>query len=577
MESHRFRKEIMEPGINQKQSSNALSSDRNHAAGDRQGPAVGKRQRMAQWFLVILPFLFLWAVLINQLRVEWEVNPQYSYGFVVPFLCVGMLFLRWLKAKGGAPDPRFDSDVPLAGGQAISVRWYMGVAAFLFALLAFLWLPTRLMQEANPEWRMISWLLALEVIGLTLMALWLRFSRGWAAQFVFPLCFFLLAVPWPTIAEVPLIQLLTRVCASFAVEVVGWLGIPAIQHGNVIEVASGTVGVDEACSGIRSFQSSLMISLFLGELYGLGTLRRMVLVPASFLLALLFNICRISFLTCVAARQGVAAISKYHDPAGLTIMIACTIALWLLALLLRRRVASPLTSTARPSQRLGPPNPALKRLAFGLLLWLVAAEAGVELWYKAHEWHLPPSTSWSVIWPRSNPSFSESPIAERAKWMLRYDEEVSAAWREGDGTQWQMIYLRWRPGRIAIHLATMHTPDVCLTAAGHTVETLPGVAYLPVRGLNLPFRKYILNEGDGQVYVFYCLWEDRAQTQFFKLDRLTYGTRVGRVLAGQRNCGERSLEIVVRGIDDASKAESAVVRELDNLLRVSESGVKSEM
>ena len=51
------------------------------------------------------------------------------------------------------------------------------------------------------------------------------------------------------------------------VEVLGWTGIPAIQHGNLIEVGTGTVGVSEACSGIRSFQTSLMISLFFGEFY----------------------------------------------------------------------------------------------------------------------------------------------------------------------------------------------------------------------------------------------------------------------------------------------------------------------
>jgi hypothetical protein len=64
------------------------------------------------------------------------------------------------------------------------------------------------------------------------------------------------------------------------VEVLGWLGIPAMAHGNVIEVATGMVGIDEACSGIRSFQSSLMISLFFGEFYALSRGPAWLLVPA---------------------------------------------------------------------------------------------------------------------------------------------------------------------------------------------------------------------------------------------------------------------------------------------------------
>ncbi len=43
--------------------------------------------------------------------------------------------------------------------------------------------------------------------------------------------------------------------------------IPAVQHGNLIEVRTGLLGMDEACSGIRSLQATFMVSLFLGELY----------------------------------------------------------------------------------------------------------------------------------------------------------------------------------------------------------------------------------------------------------------------------------------------------------------------
>ena len=36
-------------------------------------------------------------------------------------------------------------------------------------------------------------------------------------------------------------QTLTRLNVSATVEVLGWFGIPALQHGNVIEVATGDV------------------------------------------------------------------------------------------------------------------------------------------------------------------------------------------------------------------------------------------------------------------------------------------------------------------------------------------------
>src|ERR1035438_923350 len=127
--------------------------------------------------------------------------------------------------------------------------------------------------------------------------------------------------------------------ALIVIEVLGWLGVPAMAHGNVIEVATGMVGIDEACSGIRSFQSSIMISLFFGEFYALSRSRRWLLVPAGFVFSMAFNVCRMSLLTLIAAKKGIPAISQYHDPAGVTIAIACTLALWGLALLLKKQKA----------------------------------------------------------------------------------------------------------------------------------------------------------------------------------------------------------------------------------------------
>src|SRR5207253_3377226 len=126
---------------------------------------------------------------------------------------------------------------------------------------------TRLVQEANPEWRLISWALAVEVISITLLLV--RFALGTrrCAQAAFPICFFLLAVPWPTGIEAPLIRLLSTANTNCTVDLLGVFGIPAIRHGNIVEISAGIVGVDAACSGIRSFQATLMIALFLGELY----------------------------------------------------------------------------------------------------------------------------------------------------------------------------------------------------------------------------------------------------------------------------------------------------------------------
>jgi exosortase len=537
-------------------------------------PMIGKIGSRPSLLLTLGGFAFLWVTVINQLRVEWSVNPQYSYGWVVPLLCLGLLIRRWQAFAENRKQKIENKNKFQLSDFNVSAFKNVRLLTAIFIFVAFLWLPTRLVQEANPEWRLISWALAIEVVVLTLLAVQLAFGSAWTRRVAFPFCFFLVAVPWPTIVEGHLIQALTRANVATTIECVGWLGIPAIQHGNVIEISTGMVGVNDACSGIRSFQSSIMICLFLGEFYRLSLFRRLLLLPMGFITAFVFNVFRTSLLVSVASKHGIAAIDSWHDPAGVTISIACTLVLWGVVVMLMK---SPKPNSQLPTSNSVLPAPCaqpstLNFLCFGLLAWLVLVEVGVESWYRWHEARLPKSVLWTVDWPHSNPTFFRLDIGEKATRMLRYDEAVSTMWQEKDGTRWQMIYIRWLPGRIAVYLATMHTPEACLTAAGGSVHPLPDLKYLPVHDLNLPFREYVLDEQGGSAYVFYCLWEDRANEQFFETQSLTYGNRLGPVMAGQRNVGQRSLEVVVRGFSNMEDAQNALVRQLEELLKVNEPG-----
>jgi hypothetical protein len=52
------------------------------------------------------------------------------------------------------------------------------------------------------------------------------------------------------------------------------------------------LGIDEACSGVRSLQATLMVSLFLGEIHRLKIGARVALVAIGFGAAFLTNIGR---------------------------------------------------------------------------------------------------------------------------------------------------------------------------------------------------------------------------------------------------------------------------------------------
>jgi exosortase len=517
-------------------------------------------QPMLKWAVVLLPLAYLWFRLVDNLQLEWTTDPQYGYGLLVPFLCLGLLVRRW-HGFSEIGDRRSE-----IGFQRFN---FSAFQLFVFAL-AFLYLPTRLIEAAVPVWNPIQWLLGIEAVGLTLCVIWLGKGPGWVRQLAFPICFFLVAIPWPSLVEQPIIQNLTRASAAIVVELLGWVGVPAVTHGNVIEVGTGMVGIDEACSGIRSFQSSLMISLFFGEFYRLSRSRRWLLVPLGFLFSMAFNICRMSLLTLIAAKKGVAAISEYHDPAGITIAILCTLALWGLAVLLtgpRSKVHGP-TSTVRnpPAFNLQPST--LNRLGICLLTWMLVVEAGVQLWYHSREAHLKPGPAWTLAFPRDNPTLKDLPIDATTRNLLRFDTGKQAEWTESDGTQWQGFYFSWSPGRVAGYLAKRHTPEICLTASGLTLLSGPKLTMINVHGVELPIRSYVFQTGDGVIQVFHCRWEAGAGKDTYVDHESARYNLIRAIWTGRGDQGQKVLEFVISGMDDPEQANQALARELEKLIKV---------
>jgi hypothetical protein len=170
--------------------------------------------------------------------------------------------------------------------------------------------------------------------------------------------------------------------------------------------------------------------------------------------------------------------------------------------------------------------------------------------------------------PADKDTFRELPLTENVRQFLRYDEGRNAVWREDDSIRWQGIYLRWKPGKVAVHLAKSHTPEVCLSAAGRKMVAKSDLRTFEVGGLQLPFFAYVFQGPQDRVHVFYCLWEDRAVRQDFDTESLTYGKRLAPVLAGRRNSGQRTLELAVWGIEEPEQAAAAMQQQLKEIVRV---------
>jgi exosortase len=259
-------------------------------------------------------------------------------------------------------------------------------------------------EQPNPDWRLLSWLLTLEIVILSLCAIYFVGGKSWLKHFGFSVCFILLAVPWPKTVEEFVIQGLTQTATLITVTSLNLFQIWALQHGNLIEVKTGLLGVDEACSGIRSLEATLMVSLFLGELYRTNWQRRVLLVLSGVLIAFLCNVGRTFLLCSVAAKSGTEAISKWHDPAGFVILSICFFVLWGLA-----HFISGTPARLEPSKAFAS-RPFPRGLIIALGAWLLITVLGAEIWYRTHE--TGETLHWSFELPTAKDHFSDVQIPD---------------------------------------------------------------------------------------------------------------------------------------------------------------------
>src|SRR5262245_11156482 len=401
-----------------------------------------------------------------------------------------------------------------------------------------------------------------------------------------------------------------RLVAHVAAETAMLLGTPTLVEGNLIRVSNGLVGVNEACSGIRSLQTSLMIGLLFGELKRLSVLRRVALVVCAVLIGLLANFLRAVFLVRVAATENLSGVGRWHDIAGYSIIALVFVATLAFAYLLGRKKA-PVAASVSPAEsgcsgtrvacKSQPTRLPLKlpvSFVTGALCWLLLVELGTASWYRIHERNLISGISWSVHWPEQAPNFRKLKIDEQIRAVLRFDTGEAAAWTltsprtaetahtavatatpidpsAGNTIGCSLFVFRWNPGKNSALLANLHRPDVCLPASGWKQIADHGVRAYPVSGsIKLPFRHFEFQrsfEGSAPqvAHAFYCLSEDRpsgpssAQPAANAIRMMsgspsewTRAERFRAVLEGLRHLGQQVIEAIFIGSEPLSSAES---------------------
>ena len=501
------------------------------------------------------------ALALRPLAAFWSTNANAAFGWGVPFLAAYLLFERW-RCR---PDP--------APGR--TKRHATAGLAFIVLAWAFVFLATRLVIETEPASRPLLWVDACLQAGALLAWFGLLGGQPWLRHFAFPVGFLLVGVPWIFRCEFFLTQELMRLNAAGVAWTLALLDVPAHAEGNTIVLATGQLGVTDACSGIRSLQAALMMGLFFGEFYRFDIRGRVALVGAGAAAALLGNYARMLFLAWRGAREGVASVEAVHDSAGFLILGFTVLSLWLICLALRP------VGSFRARDARGPSAPA-RRLAWR---WAAAvcgatlfAEAVTQGWYGWREKSAPHYPTWTVAWPVDADGFRATPIPVAVHDELRDEASMAAQWRDAAGWRWSGLWIRYHADAAGKVVFESHNPNLCLPAAGWRAQGGDESFCMQVGEVNLAVQARAFTTGTSTAYVFWMPYLDRGMLAGADRLRGIYGHsldawRQGNypwlmdVWTGCRGADAETLELAVTGPSDCAAAEQAFRHLAPKLIR----------
>lgn len=238
--------------------------------------------------------LVYWQVL-SKLVYDWGHDDNYSHGFLIVPMALYFVWERRARLEQAPLSPTWLGLIVFGGGIALLLAGLLGSELFVSRIS-----------------------LLVTLAGMVV------FLFGWAYLKVlaFPMAFLLLMIPLPAIIfnqiTFPL-QLLASQAGELAIATAG---IPVLREGNVIVLASTTLEVAEACSGIRSLITLITLGLVYGYFADSRAWLRTTLVLSAIPIAIVANAARVAGTGMAAHWWGPeAAQGFFHEFSGWIVFV----------------------------------------------------------------------------------------------------------------------------------------------------------------------------------------------------------------------------------------------------------------
>lgn len=290
----------------------------------------------------------------------WRIKEDYSFGWLVPLFVIFVVKDRWPQIVAATGRCAAAGSPRAAGWQKwllwLAIGGMLTFGVLMFLLGAFYRAGAGTSQPGTLALTMgsVAILLALLFLnapepvqapgkaGVGRGGLFSDARVKLTALFLFPVLVWLISAPLVSAVETQINLALLRQVVSVVAFVFEVLGLPIEQRGNVLTLPTGNVGVEDACSGIRSLTGCLFAGSFLAAVFLDRPWKKILLVAAAMFGAFVMNLGRSLFLTAWAYNHGPDAIEgTVHDVAGYAVLGGTVVGLLVLVWLLNLQIGRP--------------------------------------------------------------------------------------------------------------------------------------------------------------------------------------------------------------------------------------------
>jgi len=446
-------------------------------------PEVSMRRDRIRASIGLLAGLALMAAWSVFMFGEWRRNPDLSHGLLTPVLY--LLLVHEARARG---TPRYLPSswqvslwaaffllgsmvmVTVAGLIAAALAWSNALVSFLLGgTLSFVLLGGLVVGAQNSlRWIPLNW------PALVSCLLWL------------------LSAPIPPGTYSRLTLALQLGVTRAVITSLHVLGIPAQQVGNVIQLSSSRIGVEDACSGIRSLVSCIVAALFLSATLVRSPWARLWLIVLAAPLAIVMNFLRSLALT-LAADRGYSLSGTLHDLSGFVVLAITAGLLAAIALVMgRHSLALPAVHPPREIHEAPPRGLTLFAAATLATLLLITGFVGATRPAPLAATEPPdlqrvlPSqmAGWRVDTTTDLYQFSSTLKTSHLVQRSYYKDT------ERGPLQITVYLAYWLPGQAPVSLVSSHTPDACWPGSGWIARPEASTELTLTRPSALPAAQY---------------------------------------------------------------------------------------